>query len=78
MFQENHDGGLVNQQTPLPPDFLGLPNLLPNTGNYRQHRRSRSGIEFRHQPDLTSDIDLVSSQVWHIIYCWLILMEREK
>lgn len=68
MFQENHDSGLVNQPTPLPPDFLGLPNLLPNIGNYRQHRRSRSGIEFRHQPDLTSDIDLVSAQVWHIIY----------
>ena len=50
------------QSTPTSAEFLGLPNLLPNTGGYRTHRRSRSGIETRHPPDLTHDVDLLANQ----------------
>ncbi|XKL67411.1 hypothetical protein PGB90_002902 [Kerria lacca] len=58
MFPEDQTENILSyQNSPLPPDFFGLPNLLPASG-YKQHRRSRSGIEMRHQPDLTHDIDL--------------------
>lgn len=66
MFPENNVESSLTYQpstTTLPPDFLGLPNLLSNTGTHKQHRRSKSGIEVRHQPDLTNDIDMSSSQV---------------
>lgn len=71
MLHDQTDGNAFSTQTiPTNVDFLGLPNLLPNTGNYRTHRRSRSGIETRHPPDLTQDVDLLASQqvnIWNII-----------
>lgn len=63
MFHENQNDTLVNNQnTTSPPDFLILPNLLPNSG-FRQHRRSRSGVEVRQQPDLTHDLEVYAAQV---------------
>lgn len=63
MFHENQNDTIVNNQNASsPPDFLVLPNLLPNTG-FRQHRRSRSGIEVRQQPDLTHDLEGYAAQV---------------
>ncbi|XP_065209623.1 neuropathy target esterase sws isoform X2 [Planococcus citri] len=63
LAENNIESSLTYQPTTtLPPDFLGLPNLLSNTGTHKQHRRSKSGIEVRHQPDLTNDIDMSASQ----------------
>lgn len=63
MFHENQNETIGNNQNPTsPPDFFVLPNLLPNNG-FRQHRRSRSGIEVRQQPDLTHDLDAYAAQV---------------
>lgn len=63
MFNDNNIESSLTYQpsTTIPPDFLGLPNLLPAAG-HKQHRRSKSGIEMRHQPDLTNDIDMTASQ----------------
>ncbi len=74
-FSVYQDGGVfhtnqASNDNSVPPDFLELPNLLPksngsNSSAYRQHRRSRSGIETRIQPDLTFDID-----VSEYFLCW--------
>lgn len=70
MFPEDQTENILSyQNSPLPPDFFGLPNLLPASG-YKQHRRSRSGIEMRHQPDLTHDIDL---SVLHHVYIYFLM-----